>query len=155
MNKRLILLAATALVTVSASASADDKTLSFPPSDGQQGNAPSKTEKQTTKPIDQQKLKAERDKAKADRAKMRPNPKSPPQRPRQIPITDEASSDPYGTAPERSSQGAPLVSDFDRKGQSQPKALPDKAARQKALKYEGEQLQGGFGPPAGRAEKAQ
>ena len=120
MNRRLILLAATAFVMASASALADDKT---PP-----------------QPIDQQKLKEERAKAKAEKEKANGGFLHLPRK--QKAPDDASPPDAYGTAPMRTPKGTPLVGDFDEKGQ------PGKRGQTKALPPKG-----GFGAPGGREQE--
>jgi hypothetical protein len=96
MSKLVVALLANAFAFVSASALADDK---------------------TPAPVDQAKLKAERDAAEAKVGAMH-------------------GSDPYGATPVRTPQGTPLVGDFDAKDRQRAITPEEKAAAKKAKRVE-------------------
>jgi hypothetical protein len=90
-NKLFVAFLASAFALSSVAAMADDK---------------------TSQPVDQAKLKAERD-AKAEVAKMTPAAKAAAKKAARAKNRDNA-NDPYGKTPVRTPRGTPLIGDFDR-----------------------------------------
>ena len=113
MNKLIAALIAGAFALGSVAAMADDKT---PP-----------------QPVDQAKLKAERDKAKADAAMMTPEEKAAAKKAKRAKWQkEEAQVEKVGNIPSGPQKAEALKKNVDAT-KSDPKALPDKAAKQKAL----------------------
>ena len=115
MNKLIATLIAGTFALGSVAAMADDKT-----------PAP---------PVDQKALKAEKDKAKADAAKMTPEEKAAAKKAKRAErqkelTTGEKSQQEGGASPKAQAEEGKKAADASK---AQPKALPDKAARQKAL----------------------
>jgi hypothetical protein len=115
MNKLLIALIAGAFALGSVAALADDKT--------------------PAQPVDQAKLKAEREAKKAEQAKMTPEEKAAAKKAKRAERQKE-----LGSAEQKGQEGgasaqtkAAEASAAAKESKGQPKALPDKAAKQKAL----------------------
>ena len=70
-------------------------------------------DKAPAQPVDQAKLKAEKDAAKAAAAKMTPEAKAAAAKAARAKKRDNA-NDPYGKTPVRTPRGTPLIGDFDR-----------------------------------------
>jgi hypothetical protein len=111
MNKLLIALIAGAFALGSVAALADDKT--------------------PAQPVDQQKLKEERMKAKEAKAKMTPEEKKAKraEHAKQLGKTEQTGQEGGATAPTKAAEAAEAT----KESKGTPKALPDKAAKQKAL----------------------
>jgi hypothetical protein len=122
MNKLLAALIATTFVWASATALADDKT---PP-----------------QPVDQAKLKAERDAAKAAEAKMTPEEKAATKKAKRAKKTkEEAQIEKSGNIPSGPQKAEALKKNVEAT-KNDPKALPTKEAKQKALKEQEKQSSG-------------
>jgi hypothetical protein len=113
MNKLIAALVAGAFALGSATAMADDKT--------------------PAQPVDQAKLKAERDKAKADAAMMTPEEKAAAKKAKRAKKqTEEVQIEKVGNPPSGPQKAEAIKKSVDA-SKNDPKALPDKAAKQKAL----------------------
>jgi hypothetical protein len=113
MNKLIAALVAGAVALGSATAMADDKT---PP-----------------QPVDQAKLKADRDAAKAAAAKMTPEEKAAAKKAKRgKKQKEETQIESVGNPPSGPQKAEAIKKSVDAT-KNDPKALPDKAAKQKAL----------------------
>lgn len=121
MNKIMAALIAGAFALASAAAMADDKT---PP-----------------QPVDQAKLKAERDKAKADYAKMTPEEKAAYKK--SVNAQKQKQQQARLAKPGGAQTSSPAETKAVKAAKSQPAALPDAKAHQEALKQMEKQPTGG------------
>jgi hypothetical protein len=104
MNRLFVGLLGSAFALGSVAAMADDKT--------------------PAQPVDQAKLKAEKD-AKAAAAKMTPKEKAAARKAARAKKVDGLyGNDPYGTTPVRTPRGTPLIGDFDRRAEPLPPERP-------------------------------
>jgi hypothetical protein len=122
MNKLLVGLIAGAFAWGSISALADDKT--------------------PAQPVDQAKLKAEKDAAKAAAAKMTPEEKAAAKKAKRTAhAKEEAQIEKTGNIPSGPQKAEALKKNVDAT-KNDPKALPTKADKQKALKAQEKQSSG-------------
>jgi hypothetical protein len=115
MKKLIIALCASALALGSIMALADDKT--------------------PAEPVDQAKLKAERQKAKAEKAKMTPEEKKAARAKHQAETSATAAQGDTGNKMQQQKEEKAAAA----ASKGQPKALPTKEAKQKALKEQEKQ----------------
>ena len=124
MNKLLVALIAGAFALGSVAALADDKT--------------------PAQPVDQAKLKAERDAAKAAAANMTPEEKAAAkkakraEKQKQLGATEKAGQEGGATAPVKAAEASKEA----KESKGQPKALPTKEDKQKALKEQEKKASG-------------
>lgn len=120
MNKLIATLVASAFALGSVAAMADDKT--------------------PAQPVDQAKLKAEKDAAKAEKAKMTPEQKKAKraERAKELSTTEKSQQEGGATPQTKAMEGK----DAAAASKTQPKALPDKKARQEALKEQEKKASG-------------
>jgi hypothetical protein len=122
MHKLLVGLIVAAFAWASASALADDKT--------------------PAQPVDQAKLKADRDAAKAAAAKMTPEEKAAAKKAKRAShAKEEAQIEKSGNIPSGPQKAEALKKNVDAT-KHDPKALPTKADKQKALKQQEKQSSG-------------
>ena len=122
MNKLIAVLVAGAFALGSAAAIADDKT--------------------PTQPVDQAKLKAERDKAKADAAMMTPEEKAAAKKAKRArKQKEEAQVEKVGNIPSGPQKAEAIKKSVDAT-KSDPKALPTAADKQTALKEQEKKASG-------------
>jgi hypothetical protein len=122
MHKLLVGLIVAAFAWASASALADDKT--------------------PAQPVDQAKLKADRDAAKAAAAKMTPEEKAAAKKAKRAShAKEEAQIEKSGNIPSGAQKAEALKKNVDAT-KHDPKALPTKADKQKALKQQEKQSSG-------------
>ena len=122
MNKLLMAAIAALFAVASTGALADDKT--------------------PAQPVDQAKLKAERDAAKAEKAKMTPEQKAAAKKTsRSKHQKEEAQIESSGNLPSGPQKAAAIKANTEAT-KNDPKALPTKEAKQKALKEQEKQSSG-------------